>query len=223
MDSSITTRDTWLMSPRVRKLALTAHVTFSVGWMGAVVAFLILGIAGRITDKPDVIRGAYFAMNLIGEAVIVPMSLVALVTGLIQGLGTRFGLFKYKWVTTKLVLTVLATLLLMLHQFTAVAAAAKRASALAGVAPSDASFGGLRTQLVVDASLAIAVLLATTVLSTYKPWGLIAYEGRKQTAAGPRAAEGRNSSLRIAILAGVILAAMIAIHLATGGMGHHGH
>ena len=67
------------------------------------------------------------------------------------------------------------------------------------------------------------MLLVTTMLSIYKPWGLIAYEGRKQTAAGLRAAEGRNSTLRVAILAGVILAGMIAIHIAKGGLGHHGH
>jgi hypothetical protein len=34
------------LTPRLRKLALTAHVTASVGWLGAVVAFLALSIAG---------------------------------------------------------------------------------------------------------------------------------------------------------------------------------
>lgn len=30
------------MNPRLRKLTLTAHVTASVGWLGAVTAFLVL-------------------------------------------------------------------------------------------------------------------------------------------------------------------------------------
>ena len=34
------------MTPRVRKWALTAHIAFSVGWLGAVAGFLVLSIAG---------------------------------------------------------------------------------------------------------------------------------------------------------------------------------
>ena len=37
------------MSPRLRKFALMAHVTSSVGWTGAVAAFLALGIIGTTT------------------------------------------------------------------------------------------------------------------------------------------------------------------------------
>ncbi|MEV5301165.1 hypothetical protein [Amycolatopsis methanolica] len=36
-------------SPRVRKIALAAHVTTSVGWLGAVGAFLALALAGLTT------------------------------------------------------------------------------------------------------------------------------------------------------------------------------
>jgi len=34
------------MTPRLRKFVLTAHVTLSVGWLGAVAGFLALAIAG---------------------------------------------------------------------------------------------------------------------------------------------------------------------------------
>jgi len=30
------------MTPRFNKFALTAHITFSVGWLGAVIAYLAL-------------------------------------------------------------------------------------------------------------------------------------------------------------------------------------
>jgi hypothetical protein len=160
-------------------------------------------------------------MNLIGEAVIVPMSLIALVTGLIQGLGTRWGLFKYRWVTTKLLLTVGATLLLLLHQFKVVAPAAKRISALAVGTLPDGTFAPLGTQLVVDASLALLVLLMTTMLSVYKPWGLSAYGRSSQGAVLRGSVERRNSRLKIAIFVGAVLAGLIAKHLATGGLSHH--
>src|SRR5258708_3540597 len=114
------------MSPGIRKFALTAHVTSSVGWLGAVAAFLVLSIAGLTSRDAETVRGAYLAMNLIGEFIIVPLGIAALLTGIVQSLGTPWGLFRYYWVLMKLVLTVGATFLLLLHQFTAVAEAAKR-------------------------------------------------------------------------------------------------
>lgn len=36
--------------PRLRKFALTAHITSSVGWLGAVVCFLALSIVGLASD-----------------------------------------------------------------------------------------------------------------------------------------------------------------------------
>lgn len=109
------------MSPRFRKLLLTTHVVCSVGWIGAVVAFLVLSIAGLASRDADTVRGAYLAMDLIGGYVIVPMSLASLATGLLQALGTRWGLLRHYWVLTKFLLAVLATTALMVHQFVVVA------------------------------------------------------------------------------------------------------
>ena len=74
------------MTPGIWRLALTAHIAFSVGWLGAVGGFLVLGVAGLTSRDAEVVRGAYLAMDLLGRFVIVPMSLAALATGLIQAL-----------------------------------------------------------------------------------------------------------------------------------------
>ena len=42
------------MTPGLRKVALTTHVTSSVGWIGAVAAFLALAIAGVGSQDPVV-------------------------------------------------------------------------------------------------------------------------------------------------------------------------
>ena len=166
------------MTPRLRKFALTAHVTFSVGWLGAVAGFLVLSIAGLTSHDAEVVRGAYLAMNLLGLFVIVPMSLVALATGLVQALGTDWGLLRHYWVLVKLLLTIFATGALLLHQFTAVATAARRVS---GAAPGTLpEVGRLGTQLVGDAGFALLVLLVITTLSVFKPWGRTRYGLRKQ-------------------------------------------
>src|SRR6266851_4438743 len=97
------------MTPPLRKLSLTAHITFSVGWLGAVAGFLALSVAGLTSRDAEVVRGAYVAMDLTGRFVIVPMSLAALATGLVHALRTEWGVFRYYWVLLKLGMTMVAT------------------------------------------------------------------------------------------------------------------
>jgi hypothetical protein len=166
------------MTPRLSKFVLTTHVVTSVGWLGAVAAFLVLSIAGMACRDAEVVRGAYLSMNLIGLYMIVPLSFAAIFTGLVQSLGTHWGLFRHYWVLMKLVLTIGATALLLMHQFGSVVRVAKAATGVApGVFPQ---VGELGTQLVSEASFGLVVLLAITTLSVFKPWGRTPYGERKQ-------------------------------------------
>lgn len=161
------------MPPRLRKWALTAHITFSVGWVGAVAGFLALSIAGVTSQNPEVVRAAYVAMNLIGWFIIVPCSFASLLSGIVQSLGTEWGLLRHYWLLVKFVFTIVATILLLLHQFTAVAGAARRVCGSApGTLPDVGRFG---IQLVGDAGLGLLVLLVITTLSVLKPWGRVRY------------------------------------------------
>lgn len=169
-----------MLSAGGRKLALTLHVTASVGWFGAVASFLVLAIVGVTAAEPERIRGAYVAMELVGWYAIVPSSLASLATGLIQSLGTKWGLFRHYWVVIKLLLNVLATLVLLAHM-TAVGRVA-RAALDRPLAAGD--LHGIRIQLIADAAAALAVVLLAIVLSIYKPKGLTRYGWRKQQAEG---------------------------------------
>jgi hypothetical protein len=84
------------MTPAIRKLTITAHVTFSIGWMGAVAAFLVVSIAGLTSHDPEMVRGAYLSMNLMSRFIIIPMCFAALATGLFHALCTPWGLFRYQ-------------------------------------------------------------------------------------------------------------------------------
>jgi ABC-type anion transport system duplicated permease subunit len=61
----------------------------------AVAAFLVLSIAGLPSHDAEVVRGAYLSMDLISRFVIIPTCLAALATGILQTLGTPWGLFRY--------------------------------------------------------------------------------------------------------------------------------
>jgi hypothetical protein len=164
------------MTPGVRKFALTAHLTASVGWLGAVAGFLALAVAGLTSHDAQMVRGAYLAMELITWCLIVPLAFASLLTGLVVSLGTTWGLFRHYWVLLKLLITILATVLLLVHT--------QPIGVLAGVARettlSSADVGRLQIQLVGDAGLALLALLVVTTLGVYKPRGLTPYGRRKQ-------------------------------------------
>jgi hypothetical protein len=164
-----------MMSSGVRKFALTAHVCSSVGWLGAVAGFLALAIAGLSSRDAQMVRAAYLAMDLTGWFVIVPLGLVSLLTGFIQALGTTWGLFRYYWVLVKLLISVVATLLLLVHM----QPVSRVASMAAATTLSNADLRPLRIQLVADAAAALLALLVATTLSVYKPRGLTPYGWRK--------------------------------------------
>jgi hypothetical protein len=161
----------------LRKAALTAHVVSSVGWLGAVAVVLALAIAGVAAEDVQTVRAVYLAMELSGWFVLVPLSVASLLTGLLQSLGSTWGVFRHYWVVAKLVINVFATIVLLVYMQTL--------AYLAGIAadtglPSD-DLGVLRTpSVVLHAAAALLLLLVATVLAVYKPRGMTRYGQRKR-------------------------------------------
>ncbi|HWG90713.1 MAG TPA: hypothetical protein VNZ52_07680 [Candidatus Thermoplasmatota archaeon] len=164
-----------LMGPNLRKFALTVHVVVTVGWLGSVAAFLALALTGVLAGATEEARGAYIAMGLVTSYVIVPLAIASLVTGILQSIGTPWGLFGHYWVVVKLGITLVSTLLLLVH--THPIAILAELAAQPGHAYGD--HPNLQRQMVVDATLALIALIATTALSIYKPRGLTPYGVRK--------------------------------------------
>jgi uncharacterized membrane protein len=162
------------LTPGLRKLALTIHVACSVGWLGAVVAFLGLAVLGLTIQHEETVRGAYLVMEPAAWFVLVPLAVGSLLTGLVQSLGTTWGLFRHYWVIAKLVINLFATTVLLIYMrtFDALADVAADPSAdLATVRNVSPALHG---------ALALVLLLLATTLAVYKPRGLTPYGWRKQ-------------------------------------------
>ena len=213
------------LTPRLRKVAFLTHVTVSVGWLGAVAAYLALAVGGLRSQDVLVARSAYLSMELIGWSVIVPLSLATLASGIVQSLGTEWGLFRHYWVTVKFLAASAASLVLLVHMRVVgqMSDVARQTTISAG------DFGGLRVQLVVHAVGGLLILLGATALSIYKPWGMTPYGRRKQEEKSfpittlEIGSTGGTRWGRYAILGiiGLVLLVLIVHHLAGGGMRHH--
>ncbi len=164
------------LTPGARKFALTAHVTSSVGWLGAVVVFLGLGVLGLTSQDPQTVRGVYLVMEPAAWGVLVPLGFASLLTGIVQSLGTTWGLFRHYWVLFKLGINVLATVVLLLYMQTL-----DLLADLAADTSSGADLSGLRSPSpLIHAGGALLLLLVAAGLSVYKPRGMTRYGQRRQ-------------------------------------------
>ncbi|SCF44291.1 hypothetical protein [Micromonospora mirobrigensis] len=147
------------LSPAGRKALLTLHLVTSLGWLGADLALLTLGLAGWRGAEPTVV---YPAAGLLVTYLFAPLSVLVWLVGVASAVLTPWGLLRWRWVLVKLVLTTVMlglVLLLLTPRLRAVGAAAPHLDT------HD------RVDLIVPPAISTGLLLVATVVSTHKPWG----------------------------------------------------
>lgn len=159
--------------PQVRKFALIVHLVFSVGWIGAALAYLALGAFAATSDDVATVRAAWIAMEIIGWSAIVPLAVGTLVTGLVVSVASPWGLIRHYWVVITLLLTAFAVAVTVLHMPTV----RSMADAARSAAPGDLSqLGGD----LLHPGVGLVVLLVIMALNVYKPRGRTRYGRREQ-------------------------------------------
>lgn len=144
------------LSPRVRRAVLTAHIVFAVGLLGEVSAFLAVAVRAAGSEDPAFASAAYDLLALFQLLLGIPLSFAALGTGLTLGLGGKWGVLRYPWVTIKLALIVSVMLV----------------GALVLGPSVDAMRGGdagVEGRILAGAAWDVAALAVATALSVYKP------------------------------------------------------
>lgn len=164
------------LSP-LRKALLTAHVASAVSVLGTDLVLVVLGISSVGGADP---RTIYPAADLIATWLLAPLAILALGTGVLLGLITHWGLFRYWWVTIKLTLTTILTGVVLFVLVPRLSAAAAMATG-----PSAQTFAiADRLPLAVAPAGGVTLLLIAVILAVYKPpWRLRV-----------RPAQGKNSS-----------------------------
>jgi hypothetical protein len=160
-----------LSAPR-RKALLAVHVATSVGFAGAVAAFLALAIAGLGATDGELAGAMYLGMQITTSSIIVPLAIASLAVGILDSLATPWGLVRYYWVVVKLSLTVaaLAVLLLQVPTIDLLAEAAREGTL--------GDYAGARFSMILHGAGGLAVLLVVVVLSVYKPRGVTRHGAR---------------------------------------------
>jgi len=157
------------MSPTLRKTTLLLHIVAAGAWIGIDVVVAVLVVTGRYADS---IATRSLAYQALATFVVWPMllsGLVSLATGIVLGLGTKWGLVRYWWVAVKLVLNlVLCTLIVLVLQ------------------PGMGEVGHFGRQLLTGSpapdrvstlffppAVSLTTLTLACALAVFKPWGRV--------------------------------------------------
>jgi hypothetical protein len=153
------------LSPRVRKALVAAHTIVAVGWLGIVVAKLVLEIVGLRTGDQEIARAGFLSMQVLDRAAFPPAAVATLVTGIVLSVGTAWGLFKHWWIVVKLALTlaVVVTGIAFVGAWTEAAASSTVA----------VGRGSAAAWLIGMGAAHLLMLVGATVISVFKPWGQI--------------------------------------------------
>lgn len=96
------------LTPRSRRAIVVLHVISSVAILGQVWVNAVLAVIAILT--PGSARAAYSFMQALVYASAAPLSVLALVSGVVLGLGTKWGVLRFRWVAAKLVLLLITVL-----------------------------------------------------------------------------------------------------------------
>ena len=164
-----------MLTRRWRRVTLVTHIVAAGAWIGIDVIVAVLVLVGWFGNDVEVRSLAYRAL---AEFVVWPMlvsALVSLVTGLVLGLGTKWGLVRYWWVAVKLGLNlVLCTLILVALQPGMDDVAAYGRDLLTG----DPDTSTVST-LFFPPAVSLSTLTLAVALAVVKPWGRTSWNKKR--------------------------------------------
>jgi hypothetical protein len=144
------------LGPAVRRAVLTAHIVAGVGLLGDVAAVLAINVRAATTADPELAATSYELLGMFTVLFGIPLSLGAMVTGILLGLGSKWGVVRHGWVAAKLVLLVGVILV----------------GALV-LGPGNEAMrtgdGGAQARLIAGAGYDVVALTLATGLSVFKP------------------------------------------------------
>ena len=152
---------------RARRAVLTVHILGAGAWIGIDVVLGVLVFTAMLTSSTATEALSYRALELFAVWPLLAAGLVTLASGIALGLGTKYGLVRYWWVSMKLVLNVVLVVLVAFALRPGLAEAAAYGEVLAAGGSARSDVGSLVFPPVVSG----VALVTATVLSVFKPWG----------------------------------------------------
>jgi uncharacterized membrane protein len=150
-----------------RKLVLLLHIAAAGVWLGLDVVVAVLVFTARGSSDPHTAAFCYQALELVAIWPMATAALISLVTGVLLGLGSKYGLVRYWWVAVKLAMNLILSVLVIFLLRPGLHEAGDFGRSIAADLPGAFDSTGLMFPPIVSTS----ALALAFVLSVFKPWG----------------------------------------------------
>ncbi len=169
------------LGKRTRRAVLITHIASAGAWLGIDVAMAVVIFTAMATDDPATRTFCLQALEVFTVWPLLISGLVSLASGIVLGLGSRWGLIRYWWVAIKLALNLILTALVLVSLRFEVTQQAEQARQL--LRGESVTFD--LSNLIYPPIVSPTLLLVAMTLAVVKPWGLI----RRRTRGADRPAE----------------------------------
>ena len=153
----------------MRKGVLVVHIVSAGAWIGIDVVMGVLIFTALLSADDNTRALCYRALELFAVWPLSAAGLFCLASGLVLGIGTKWGLVRYWWVAIKLALNIMLTTLVLVALRPGVMEAAEQGRRFAAGESASLAVGDLIFPPIVSPT----ALLIAFVLAVFKPWGRI--------------------------------------------------
>ncbi|MGH4023258.1 MAG: DUF2269 family protein [Pseudonocardiaceae bacterium] len=157
------------LGTRTRRGVVIVHIASAGAWLGIDVAMAVFIFTALFTHDPNIQALCYLALEMFAVWSLFVTGLICLVSGVVLGIGSKWGLVRYWWVAIKLALNVILTALVLVALRPEVAESADEARRWLAGETVDLAVQDLIYPPIVSP---IALLIAMT-LAVAKPWGQV--------------------------------------------------
>nr|WP_228046729.1 hypothetical protein [Saccharopolyspora sp. HNM0983] len=147
---------------------MVVHILSAAVWIGLDVALAVLVGTSLLTADPELAAAGFRVLVLLAVWPLLLAGFTCLASGIVLGIGTKYGLLRYWWVALKLLINVVFTALVLVSLRPTVLTAADQARQLAVVVDP-----GMLRALVFPVIVSAIGLTGAVLLSVVKPWGRI--------------------------------------------------
>jgi hypothetical protein len=151
------------------KILKIIHLLFSFMWIGGGLCMVLLLLTTTPLESHEMYMRS-FALKMVDDYLVIPGALGCFFTGIIYGIWTNWGFFKYKWITVKWILCVAMILSGTFLMGPWVNGNVYQIQDISKYTPDNSEFFYNVSQTIIWGSIQVSSLLIVVIISVFKPW-----------------------------------------------------
>ena len=154
-----------------RRWVLTFHVLFASIWIGTALSINLILLLKGVPPTEKELYAIAMSVKVLDDFLIIPSAMGIMVTGLLISMMTKWGFFKFYWVTVKWVITLALLISGTFWLFPWLNNIIDLSNKQTPLVLQGSAYMYYRTMLLVVGNAQALVLLLLVLISVFKPWG----------------------------------------------------